>query len=133
MSCPKVSDKGRTYGGFGVKLDPPVDVAQFPNVEVGYRKPSRDLMLELIYNYVGEDGKDASNYFVFSPYGEGSEAPQVFSAPFAEGWEKGKPASRTLKSITVYGVVEGGKTPLQCDFTVQWIRVGKEMLRGAQR
>ncbi|MBI3922407.1 MAG: DUF4838 domain-containing protein, partial [Armatimonadetes bacterium] len=132
MNCPKVSDKGRTYGGFGAKMDSPVDVTKFPYIEVVFRKPSRDLMLELIYNYIGEDGKDSSNYFVFSRWGEGSEAPQVFSARVTEGNEKDRPAPRQLRSVTVYGVVEGGKTPLDCDFDVQWIRVCKDPLRGPQ-
>ncbi len=132
MNCPKVDDKGRTYAGFGAKVDPPVDVTQFPNLEVVFRKPNRDVMLEIIYNYEGADGKPASNYFILSRFGEENAAPQVFSAPLAQGHERDRPAPRLLKSITVYAVVEGGKTPLECDFTVQWIRVGKETLRGVQ-
>jgi len=132
MKCPKVDEKGRTYGGFGVKLDPPVDAAAYPWAEVVFTKPNRDVMLELIYNYTAADGKDYSNYFLPSTFGEGSRTPQVFAKRLAEGWEADRPAPRLLKSVTVYGVVEGAKTPLECDFSVQWIRLCRDTLQGPQ-
>jgi hypothetical protein len=133
MDCPQVAAKdGRTYGGFGVKLDPPVDAALFPCVEVAFRKRNPEVMLELIYAYVGEDGKDATNYFVFSPAGEISASQSVFAGRFAAGWEQGKAAPRQIKGLTIYAVVEGGKTPLACDFAVQWLRVCRETLRPPQ-
>ena len=133
MDCPPVAEVGgRTYGGFQVTLDPPVDAALFPCLEVAFRKSNPEIMLELIYAYVGEDGKDATNYFVFSPYGEISASQSLFAGGFAAGSEKGKSAPRQIKGLTLYGVVEGAKTPLACDFAVQWLRVCRETLREPQ-
>ena len=123
MQCPQVDEKGRTYGGFGVKLDPPVDAVAFPSVEMLFTKPSPDVMLELIYNYVDEKGKEGHAYFLPSTYGEGGAAPRVFVGRFTEGMEPSAGTPRFIKSLTVYGVVEGGKTPLETEFSLNWIRV----------
>ena len=87
MQCPQVDDEGRTYGGFEVKLDPPVDVTAFPAVEMVFTKPSPDVMLELIYNYDDDQGREGHAYFLPSTYGEGGTAPRVFTARFSEGLE----------------------------------------------
>ena len=126
IKCPRVADKGRTYAGFSIPLDPPVDVSQHPCLEVVFTKADPDLMLELIYTYVGADGKDADNYFVFSRWGEGTQAPQVFVRPLTEGHKRGLPAPRLLKKLTVYGVVSGAKTPTECDFSLHRIRICKD-------
>jgi hypothetical protein len=128
MQCPDVGEKGRTYGGFGLKLDPPLDVAQFPALEICFTKPHLDLMLEVIYNYTAADGNDYSNYFIVSTFGEVNAAPTTFSRPFAEAHEAEKPAPQTIKNLTVYGVVEGVRTPLECDFSVHWLRICKDVL-----
>ncbi|OGV80317.1 MAG: hypothetical protein A3K18_09665 [Lentisphaerae bacterium RIFOXYA12_64_32] len=132
MKCPAVAQNGRTYGGFTVALDPPVDPARFPVAEIAFRKPSLDVMLELVYGYIGDDGKDYSNYFLPSRAGEVNEATQVFAGAFANAWDKDKPPPKLIKSITVYGVVEGPKTPIECDFALEWLRVCKESLRPPQ-
>jgi len=132
MKCPRVADKGRTYGGFGIKLDPPVDVSRYPYAEIVFRKPSPDLMLEMIYRYTDKDGAEHTNYFVFSPWGDGSKAHQVFTGRLARGHQRDKPAPHLLKGVTVYGVVSGVKTPIACDFTVEWIRICRYPLEGDQ-
>lgn len=125
MKCPDVGPKGRTYGGFGVKPAQPLDVTAWPALEICFSKPNPNLMLEAIFSYTAEDGKDYSNYFIFSTFGEVNNAPVVFSAPFKEAHEREKAAPKTIKSITIYGVVEGEKTPLDCDYSINWVRVCK--------
>lgn len=121
-----MDSKGRTYGDFGVKLDPPVDAVAFPSVEVLFTKPSPDVMLELIHNYVDEKGKEGRVYFLPSRYGEAGAAPGVFAGRFTEGMEPSAGIPRLIKSLTVYGVVESVKTPLETEFALNWIRVCHE-------
>ena len=123
IEAPKVDDKGRIYAGFGLKLDPSVDAAGVTGIEMAFTKADPDVMLELIYNYTAADGKDYSNYWLPSRYGEGSAVPQVFSGRFNEANEGGKPAPVKLKSVTVYAVMEGAKTPADTEFSVEWVRV----------
>lgn len=130
MKAPKVDEKGRVYAGFNLKFDPPIDVAQVAGVELAYTKPSRDVMLELLFNYTAADGKDYGNYWLPSQYGEGNAAPQLFVGRFDEANEEGKPAPVKLNSVTVYAVMEGGKTPAETEFAVRWVRVGKDLLLG---
>ena len=128
IKCPAIEPKGRIYAGVSFKLDPPVDVSRHPYAEIVFTKASPDVMLELIYHYVGADGKDYSNYFLPSPWGEGSQAPQVFVRSLAQGHYRDRPAPTLLKNITVYGVVQGKKTPMDCDFSVRWVRICKDPL-----
>jgi len=132
MACPKVADDGRVYAGFSVRLDPPVQVSPQTSVEVAFHKADPDVMLELIYNYASEEGKEASNYFIFSPWGDFSAAPQLFVRQFADGHERDRPAPRMLKSVTVYGVVSGAKTPTETNFALHWIRVCGDTLQRQQ-
>lgn len=120
--APKVDDKGRVYAGFSVKLEPPVPADQVAGIEMAYTKASPDVMLELIYNYTAADGKDYSNYWLPSPYGAGSNLPQVFFGRFGETPEE-RPAPVTLKGLTVYAVMEGAKTPAESEFTMRWLRL----------
>lgn len=123
MKVPQVDEKGRVYAGFGIKLDPPVDPAKVKGVEMAYTKPNPDVMLELIYNYTAADGKEYSNYWLPSHYGEGSAVHKLFAGRLDEANEQGKPAPVKINSLTVYAVMEGAKTPADTDFSVQWIRV----------
>lgn len=123
MKAPKVDEKGRIYAGFSIKLDPPIDPGKIKAIEMAYTKPSPDVMLELIYNYTAADGKDYSNYWLPSQYGEGSAVPRVFAGRLDEANEATKPAPVKVNSLTVYAVMEGAKTPAETEFSVQWIRV----------
>jgi len=128
IKCPAVEPKGRAYAGVGFKLDPPVDVSQRPYAEILFTKVSPDIMLELVYHYVGVDGKDYTNYFLPSRWGDGTPAPQLFARRLTQGHHRDRPAPKLLKAVTVYGVVEGKKTPLDCDFDLRWIRICKQPL-----
>ena len=128
IHCPAVEPKGRVYAGASFKLDPPVDVSGHPYAEIVFTKASPDVMLELIYHYVGADGKNYTNYFLPSTWGEGSKAPQVFVRNLSEGHHRDRPAPKLLKNVTVYGVVQGKNTPLDCDFSLRWARICKDPL-----
>lgn len=128
MKCPAIDPKGRIYAGVSFKLDPPVDVSRHSYVEIVFTKASPDIMLELIYHYVGVDGKDYNNYFLPSPWGDGTPAPQVVVNNLKESHHRDRPVPKLLKNITVYGVVQGKRTPLDCDFSLRWIRVCKHPL-----
>ena len=132
IACPKVADEGRVYAGFSVPVDPPVDVSQHPFAEIAFRKADHDLMLELIYEYVDAEGKDARNYFIFSSWGDGTPAPQLFTRRLAEGHHRDRPAPRLLKRVTVYAVVSGAKTPNESDFAIHWIRICNDTLERQQ-
>ena len=126
--CPTVETKGRVYAGVSFPLDPPVDVSHHSYAEVLFRKADPDVMLEMIYTYVGDDGKDSRNYFILSAWGDGTQAPQVFSRRLTEGAHRDRPAPKLLKQVTIYAVVPGAKTPTNCDFDLRWIRVCKDTL-----
>jgi len=130
MKCPEVDAKGRTYGGFGVNLAQPVDVTRHPYVEVAFRKPSPDVMLELLYSYVGEAGEESRNYVIVSRFGEANKATRIFAGKLAKGAEKDRPAPRLLKKVTVFAVVSGARTPGEYDFILEWIRVCRDASSG---
>lgn len=132
MSAPKVDDKGRIYAGFSLKLDPPVAADQIGGIEMVYTKANPEVMLELIYYYTGADGKEYSNYWLPSTYGDGNPVPQLFFGRLAESNEPGKPAPVKLNRLTVYAVMEGAKTPADAEFSVQSIRLTKDSLAAAR-
>ncbi|MGE5532410.1 MAG: hypothetical protein ACM3VW_09870, partial [Bacteroidota bacterium] len=127
MKVPQVDEKGRVYAGFSIKPSNPVSPDQIAGIELAYTKANPDVMLELIYNYTAADGKDYSNYWLPSGFGDGSAVPRVFLGRFSEGNET-KPAPVKINSVTVYAVMEGAKTPADTDFSVQWIRLAKDSL-----
>jgi len=132
MACPKVADDGRIYAGFAIPVDPPVDVSQQPFAEIAFIKADPNLMLELIYEYVDVEGKDGRNYFIVSPWGDGTPAPQLFTRRLAEGHDRDRPPPRLLKKLTVYAVVSGAKTPTESDFTIDWVRICNDTLEQQQ-
>ncbi|MHB8993918.1 MAG: DUF4838 domain-containing protein [Armatimonadota bacterium] len=128
MKVPQVDEKGRVYAGFTIKPPTPISADEICGIEVGFTKPNPEVMFELIYNYTAADGKDYSNYWLPSPYGDGSGAPRVYLGRFAEANDAAKPKPVKINSVTIYAVMEGGKTPADTDFSMQWIRLAKDSL-----
>ena len=129
MASPQVDAKeGRTYAGFSVQLDPPVDALLAPYAEVAFSKPDQEVLLELIYYYVGVDGKDYSNYFILSTFGEPHASLQLSTRRWTQAHEAAKPAARQIKGLTLYAVVEGARTPRETSVTLERIRLCKDPL-----
>ncbi len=128
MQVPKVDDKGRIYAGFNLKIDPPITPDKIAGIEIAYTKTNPDVMLELIYNYMAKDGKEYSNYWLPSQYGEINKTMQLFYGKFKQSHEATKPEPVTVHSVTVYAVMEGAKTPAKTDFSLQSIRLTNSSL-----
>ena len=128
LKCPETAPEGRVYAGVTFTLKPPVDVSRHPYAELVFTKVNPDVMLELIYGYVDADGKEDSNYFLPSRWGDGTPVPQVFIGRLDEGHQRDRPHPKLLKTLTVYSVVKGGKTPMDCDFSLRWLRICSEPL-----
>jgi len=116
----------------GFKCDPPVAVADYPYFEIRYRKPSREVFLQLVYNYVAADGSKQFNWVIFSPFGAAQMAPTTYLWKPGLGGDAGKPAPAQITNLTLYGVIYGSKTPPDCTFDLYWVRQCKQTMQGEQ-
>ncbi len=105
-------------------LPQPVTVADHPLVELRYRKPRGDLFLQVVYNYDGEDGKPAWNWFMVSPMDLAEPAVTTTVRRLGEGGEPGRPKPVRLRHLTLHAVVYGDRTPPDCGFELYHLRVG---------
>jgi hypothetical protein len=128
LQAPQIDEKGRIYAGFSVKLDPALDPSSIAGIEMSSTKTNPDVMLELLFQYIADDGKSYSGYWIPSQYGDSSAVPQLFLGRFKEANLSNHPAPVKITNVTVYAVMEGAKTPATTDFTLQWIRLTKDSL-----
>ena len=116
----------------GFQCDPPVSVADYPYFEIRYRKPAREVFLQLVYNYVAADGSKQFNWFIFSPTGTAQLAPTTYIWKPGLGGDAGKPAPAQITNLTLYAVIYGAKTPPDCTFDLYWVRQCKQTMQGEQ-
>lgn len=132
MEYPQAAEKaGRINATIASDCQPPIDVSRYPYLEISFSKPSADVMLLVSYDYDGDNGAAGNNYFVFSPWKEQVNTSRIFIVPWARGAGDGKPAPRFVKRLAVYAVVESSKTPFNGEFSLKWIRICKDTLRGS--
>jgi hypothetical protein len=129
MNVPPDADLSGIKGAMGFKCDPPVSVAESPYFEIRYRKPCREVFLQLVYNYVDAEGKKQFNWYIFSPTGTAQLAPTTHL------WKPGlggddKPAPVKIENMTLYAVIYGNKTPPDCTFDLYWLRQCKQTVQG---
>jgi hypothetical protein len=116
-------------GAMGFKCDPPVSVSDHPYFEIRYRKPSREVFLQIVYNYVAADGSKQFNWFIFSPTGTAQLAPTTFIWKPGMGGDD-KPAPAKIENVTVYAVIYDNKTPPDCQFDLYWVRLCRQTMQG---
>jgi hypothetical protein len=113
-----------------LKCDPPVSVEEFPYFEIRYRKPTRELFLQVVYNYLDAEGKRHFNWFIFSPSGTAQPGPTLSLWKPGLGGDRDKPAPVKIESITFYANLYEAKTPPDCRFDLYWLRMCKYTMQG---
>jgi len=126
------ADLSGIKGAIGFACDPPVSVADHPYIEVRYRKPTREVFLQLVYNYLAADGTRHFNWFIFSPQGTTQLAPATFIWRPGMGGDPDKPAPEKIESITFYANLYDSKTPPDCQFDLYWLRLCRVTMQGDQ-
>ncbi len=132
MNVPPDPDLSGIKGAMGFRCDPPVSVAESPYLEIRYRKPSREVFLQLVYNYLTADGQKAFNWYIFSPTGTAQTAPTTHLWRPGMGGDADKPAPARIESLTLYAVIYGSKTPPDCSFDLYWVRQCQQTMQGTQ-
>lgn len=129
MTVPVEAELGGIKGTFGLSCDPPVATADFPYLEIRYRKPSREVFLQVVYNYLAADGKPYFNWFIFSPQGTAQLAPTTYIWKPGMGGDD-RPAPEKIQSLTVYANLYDNKTPADCRYDLYWVRLCKQTMEG---
>lgn len=107
-------------------LPQPVTVADYPLVEIRYRKSSPAIMLQMVYNYEAADGKSYQNWFIFSPMDSTDPMARTAVHRLGEGGETDRPAPVKLKHLTIHAVVYADRTPPECSFDLYQVRVANQ-------
>lgn len=110
-------------------LPEPVAVADYPRIEVRYRKPRADTFLQVVYSYQAADGKSYWNWFMVSPMDSAEPRVRTMAQRIGEGGEAGRPEPVRLTNLTIHAVVYGDRTPPDCTFDLYHVRVGNTVFR----
>jgi hypothetical protein len=130
MNVPADADLGGIKGVVGFTCNPPVAMADQPYFEIRYRKPSREVFLQVVYSYLTADGKKSFNWFIFSPQGTAQLAPTTCYWKPGVGGESDRPAPDKITDVTLYAVIYGNKTPPDCQYDLYWLRLCKQTMSG---
>jgi hypothetical protein len=132
MTVAPEADIAGIKGAMGFTCEPPVSVAEHPYLEVRYRKPTREVFLQIVYNYLAADGTRHFNWFIFSPQGTAQLAPTTFVWRPGMGGDPDKPAPARIENITLYANLYDSKTPPDCQFDLYWLRLCRFTMQGDQ-
>jgi hypothetical protein len=132
MTVAPDTDISGIKGALGFVCDPPVSVAEHPYIEVRYRKPTREVFLQIVYHYLAADGTRHFNWFIFSPQGTVQLAPTTFIWRPGLGGDPDKPEPVTIEKMTLYANLYDSKTPPDCQFDLYWLRLCKATMQGDQ-
>lgn len=133
MNCPaKKADTKQFLGKIKIKLDQPVDISKYPYVEIRFRNKNKSVKGIFHYGYVGEDGAQDGNFFVFSQKGNSSAA-QTFIWDINKGNYRKRVKPKLINKIWFYiPIVSPNQTAMQVDFSLYSIRFCKETIRGVK-